>query len=253
MSDKDEGYASRLTGESQAPLRLRRAERVLRDRTGQMGLLLEEPYDPGNLSATLRTAEALGIQHVHVVRQQPWKLRRKVTQRAERWLTLHRWASIEEALEAIRASGHRVMVASLAPGTRPLDSVSVEGRLVLAFGNESQGVSSTLTRRADGCFWIPTLGFTGSLNLSVSVAVALWELRRRQIAGRGRAGDLPPDELAELRETWYRSLAKGRAYRERDYLSWLGRVEPEEWEGPPPDRRNVEEDDDSSPAGGGTL
>jgi tRNA (guanosine-2'-O-)-methyltransferase len=238
-----------------APARLRRAERILRDRTGDLAILLEEPYDPGNLSATLRTAEALGLQNLHVVRAEPWHVRRKVTQRAERWLSLHRWRALEPCLEALRREGYRLEVAAVGSGARPMDRVDPRGRLVLAFGNESLGASRALLEAADGAFWIPMLGFTGSLNLTVSVAIAAWEIRRRQIEARGRAGDLGESELGALRETWYRRLAKGRPYHEREFLSWLGKVEPEGEPGPPPDRRETEvrQGADDHPEGGDPL
>lgn len=241
MPIRDKGFPPSPPEESAPPARLRRAERVLRDRTGELALLLEEPYDPGNLSATLRTAEALGIQNVHVVRAETWHVRRKVTQRAERWLSLHRWRSLSPCLESLRAGGYRVEVAALGSEARPLHRVDPAGRLVLAFGNESLGASRELVEAADGVFWIPMLGFTGSLNLAVSVAIAAWEVRRRQIEARGRAGDLSEDERAPLRERWYRRLAKGRPFHEREFLSWVGRVEPEEERpGPPADRRELE-------------
>jgi tRNA (guanosine-2'-O-)-methyltransferase len=230
---------ARLRPEDGAPPpRLRRAERILRDRTGDLAILLEGPSDPGNLSATLRTAEALGIQNVHVVRRDRWHIRRKVTQRAERWLTLHRWNELAPALAVLRSERYRVLLACLEPGAERLDRVDAGGRLVVAFGNESAGASRELTEAADGHFWIPTHGFTGSLNLSVSVAISLWDIRGRQVAGRGEAGDLSEETRAALRERWYRSLAKGRADRVRDYLSWIGRVAADEEEGPPPDRRS---------------
>jgi tRNA (guanosine-2'-O-)-methyltransferase len=224
--------------EGEPPARLRRAERVLADRTGDLVLLLEEPYDPGNLSATLRTAEALGVQTIHVVRAEPWRIRRKVTQRAERWLTLHRWRRLDEALGFLREEGFRILVAGLGPGAFPLGQVDPGGRLALAFGNESAGASPDLLARSDGEFWIPTLGFTGSLNLSVSVAIALWEVRRRQIEARGRPGDLPEPLRTALRRDWYRHLAGGRAFLETTYRSWMGHVDPTPPGGPAPDRRN---------------
>jgi tRNA (guanosine-2'-O-)-methyltransferase len=212
---------------------------VLRDRTGDLALLLEEPYDPGNLSATLRTAEALGIQNVHVVRAKRWHVRRRVTQRSDRWITVRRFGRVGEALEALRAEGYRIVVAGLGRGSVELSRVDPLGKLAVAFGNESVGASRELLAGADGEFWIPTLGFSGSLNLSVAVGITLWDLRGRQIAGRGKPGDLPDEVLAELRESWYARLARGKTNREWDFRDWLGRVEPTDREGPPPDRRKT--------------
>jgi hypothetical protein len=51
-----------------APRRLRKAETVLQRRTARLLLVIERATDAHNQLAVLRTAEALGVQHVHIIR-----------------------------------------------------------------------------------------------------------------------------------------------------------------------------------------
>jgi hypothetical protein len=61
----------------EAPARLRRAEAILRARTGRFALVLERVSDSFNQSAVLRSAEAFGVQHIFVV--EPTVLRNEST------------------------------------------------------------------------------------------------------------------------------------------------------------------------------
>ena len=74
---------------------------------------------------------------------------------------------------------------------------------------------------ADATFLIPTSGFSGSLNLSVAVALVLYD---RLLGRRGAAlpeGDLDETEKAALRAAWYQQLAHGNPGREREYETYL--------------------------------
>lgn len=205
------------------PRRLARAEAVLAARRRSLCVVLEDAHDPHNVSAVLRTCEALGIQDVHLVaeREDATILNPKVTIGAHRWLTLHRHRGSEAAIAALRAAGYRLFVSHLDDGATALPDLPPQARAAYVFGNESSGVTARWIASADATFVIPTSGFSGSLNLSVAVALTLYD----RLLGRPGAtlppGDLDPEAQAELRAQWYAELARGNPVRQREYEAHL--------------------------------
>lgn len=173
--------------------RRERIEAVLARRTRRLALATEGVHDPHNSAAVIRTADAFGVQAVHVVEGGcRFAASRKVTQGAHKWVDLAVWSRPEPFVERMRAEGRAVLVAAM-DGARRLGELTLERPLALVFGNESEGVSPRMRGLADGAFAIPMHGFAESLNVSVAAAIATFALRA------GGAGDLDPDELRVLR------------------------------------------------------
>ena len=206
-----------------APRRLARAEAVLAQRRRSLCVVLEDAHDPHNVSAVLRTCEALGIQDVHLVAEQQdvTILNPKVTIGAHRWLTVYRHHGSETAIGVLRAAGYRLCVSHLDAAATPLPELPADLRTAYVFGNERSGVTARWLAAADATFLIPTSGFSGSLNLSVAVALTLYD---RLLGRRGAAlpdGDLEENEKAALRAAWYRQLAHGNPDRACEYEGYL--------------------------------
>jgi hypothetical protein len=111
-------------------------------------------------------------------------------------------------------------VADFGEDAVPIDSVPLSDRVVLVVGSEQRGVSETLREAADGHFFLPTVGFTSYLNVSVATAIACWTLDRR-MRGEGLRRPLDPDDRARLREVWYDRLAKGNRGRAAIHRAFL--------------------------------
>jgi tRNA (guanosine-2'-O-)-methyltransferase len=171
----------------------------------------------------LRTCEAFGIQDVHLVAEEQLDaiLNPKVTIGAHRWLTLHRHHGSAAAIEALRAAGYRLYVSHLDAAATPLPQIDARERAAYVFGNERSGVTARWIEAADATFVLPTSGFSGSLNLSVAVAVTLWDRTMGRPGATLPAGDLDDAAKAALRRDWYAALAHGRPDRERDYAAYL--------------------------------
>jgi tRNA (guanosine-2'-O-)-methyltransferase len=198
-------------GAGGAPRRLERAEAVLRARRRGLTVVLEDAHDPHNVSAVLRTCEAFGIQDVHLVAEQQAEslLNPKVSIGAHRWLTLHRHHGSAAAIAALRQAGYRLYVSHLDEAATQLPELQPAGPAAYVFGNERSGVTEHWLQAADATFVIPTCGFSGSLNLSVAVALTLYD----RLLGRPGAA-LPPGDLDDpardaLRARWYEELAHG--------------------------------------------
>lgn len=184
-----------------------RLEQVLRRRLLTVTVVLENLYDPHNGAAVLRTCEALGLLEVHVVEgSEPFFFSRKVSQSAHKWLNVHLYSSIDECVTHLQGCGFTCWAAVPPPlhGSPPRDHPLEErGQVALVFGNEHAGLSARALELCERRFSIPLQGFTESLNLSVSVAVALsrvTEERRRALAGRS---ELDGPALERLRAGYY--------------------------------------------------
>ena len=204
-----------------APTRLRAAERALAERSRSMVVLLDDLVNPRNASAVIRTSEALGIQEIHIVQQEGRAdLERTVTMLAERWLDLFWYRDIESAVSALRARGYRILVSDYSRGAEPLEDVPLADRVAVAFGSEQRGVSPALHAAADGFFFLPSVGFTSYLNVSVMAGISLYTFDQRMRA-EGLRRPVAPEDRAQLRQAWYAALAKGDDRRAREFKGWL--------------------------------
>lgn len=183
--------------------RKQRIEAVLDARTTEVTVVLEDIHDEHNAAAVLRTAEACGLTEVHVIaRSVDFRVSRKVSQGAHKWLDVVHHVDAAAASEALRRDGYRVFAADVQPGAAPLSTIPIEGPVALMFGNEHAGLSSAARDAADARFTVPMRGFVESLNISVACAVSLYGVieRRRQA---GALGPLDPATRARLRAAWY--------------------------------------------------
>ncbi|WP_206832233.1 TrmH family RNA methyltransferase [Alicyclobacillus fructus] len=191
--------------------RLLRLREVLMRRTSYIAVAMEAVDDGHNQAAILRSAEAFGVQHVAVIEgQQPFHPSKGVTQGAHKWLTIHRMASVGDAIDALHAKGYQVYATDLGEGAVPIEEVDLARPTAILFGNEKDGVSPEARERADGRFFIPMAGFVQSFNVSVAAAIALYELTRRARAVAGDRYTLDGSERHQLFVTWcLRSLHGG--------------------------------------------
>jgi len=200
------------------PERIARIDQVIAARLGSVVAAVEDTYDPHNAAATIRTAEALGLQELHVIEPgQRFPAAQGVTRGAHRWIDLHRWTDAEAAIASLKARGFRVLVTApprvMDPGgpsarTGPTASVTVEDvdiaqPLAVLFGNEHDGVSPRAIAASDGAIAVPMFGFTESFNLSVTVGLAISRLAARRRAYIGSLGDLEEARRAHLRARWF--------------------------------------------------
>lgn len=190
--------------------RLFKYRQVLARRCDNPAVVLEDCNDPHNATAVLRSCDAFGLQRVHVVTtRNAFKVNRRISQGTHRYIDLRVHEHIDQAYAALRADGYRIFASELGRArVHDLGEVAqarAAGPIAVVFGSESQGISPAAAAGADAFFLIPMLGFTESLNLSVSVAVTLYALRQEALLADA-AGDLSPARQTALYEQWIRSL-----------------------------------------------
>jgi tRNA (guanosine-2'-O-)-methyltransferase len=191
--------------------RRKRIDDVVAQRTRSVAVVLDRLEDNFNMAAVLRTCEGLGILEVHVVENPdvPFEPNGAVTQGCDKWLDIARYRDFAACRKALAGRGFALWASTVRPEATPLEEVRWDGKVALIFGNERYGVSDDVLRSADGTFWIPMRGFSGSFNISVAAAMVLSHAMRSR-----PAGDLTPEEAAALK---YRYSALSVKQRKRLY------------------------------------
>lgn len=188
------------------PERRERLLSVLNKRQAGLTVVLENVQDPHNISAVMRTCDAVGIQEIYVLnnkipRHKKWGA--KSSSSAAKWLTVHQFSDVTECMTALRQKYDKIYTTHLATDAVSLYDIDFAGSVALIFGNEHSGVSDEVRELADGNFIIPQVGIIRSLNISVACAVSIYEaLRQKTIAGHYEKRNLPDAQFDSLLEQW---------------------------------------------------
>ncbi len=205
----------------------RRMREVLAWRTRHVVLVLEDIYQPQNASATLRTAEILGLLDIFIVENRnAYRLNPDVTLGANKWVNLHRFRQPQTdntaaAIAHLRQRGYLLVATSPHKAGYPPEAIPLERPLAFWFGNELEGLSAQALDAADMYVRLPMFGFTESYNISVSVAITLYTVVRRLHASQV-PWRLTPDEQEEVLLTWYRRVI-GSKWRHIEADFWRRR------------------------------
>ena len=173
-----------VTPRQLGPTELKRLHRSWNRRTDQrLALLLDGLQSPFNVGAIVRTAAALGIDHLYVAGSTPSPSHVKAGKTAlgtERYLSWTTFPSGSAAVDAVHDDGYAVIGLELAEGAVPLHELILGDRAVcLAVGHEDHGLSSPTLAGCDQVAFIPQIGRVGSLNVATATGIAMYELRRR--------------------------------------------------------------------------
>lgn len=148
----------------------------------QIIVALNQVEDARNLGAIVRTVEAMGCDGVIIPKHRSagmteWAIR--TAQGAAAWLPVARVGNLGDALEELKQQGY--WVAGLdGSGKKQLKDVNYNSKVVLVAGGEDAGLGERVKKACDDVVAIPLNGRTPSLNVSVSVAMALYEILRQK-------------------------------------------------------------------------
>lgn len=159
---------------------------VIRQSQPDLTVVLENIYDPLNISAVLRSCDAVGIREVFVVYTKAYLdkrglvLGKKTSAGAFKWIDVYVFDDLDECFRRVRARYGRILATYLGEASQSLYELDLSIPTALLFGNEDEGVSREALALADGNFLVPQAGFSESLNISVACAVSLFEARRQR-------------------------------------------------------------------------
>lgn len=163
--------------------RRNKIEAVLSKRQNDITVVLENVFDPHNISAIMRNCDAVGIGEIFVLntklpRHEKWGF--KSSRSAIKWVTVHQFTNVQECITAVKNKYKSLLTTHLSSDAVSLYQLDLTQSIALVFGNEQNGISEELKKGSDGNVIIPQVGMLHSLNISVACAVTLYEAFRQK-------------------------------------------------------------------------
>ena len=167
------------------PERFEKLHAILCKRQPDLTVITDYVHKGRNLSAIVRTADAVGIGDVHcVVGDKEYRSFRGTAQGSHRWVKVQRHPSVDLPVRALQSQGFQVVAAHLSPEAKDFRAIDYTRPTALLMGAEKEGVSDSGSALADVHITIPMVGMVESFNVSVAAGIILSEAQRqRQLAG----------------------------------------------------------------------
>ncbi|MDN3707068.1 RNA methyltransferase [Myroides ceti] len=181
---------------------------VLQNRTKHFTIAVEDIFQLHNTSAVMRSCEVFGIQELHVIEQKYGKtIDKEIALGAEKWVDIHRYNSNQSCVDELRKKGYQIVATTPHTDAHFLEDFDITKPSALFFGTERLGLSEDIMKQADTFIKIPMVGFTESLNISVSAAIIIQDLTNR-LRRSDIAWQLSEEEKIEKRIDWARKSIK---------------------------------------------
>ncbi|CAI0793003.1 tRNA (guanosine(18)-2'-O)-methyltransferase [Serratia entomophila] len=174
---------------------------MLATRQPDLTVCLEQVHKPHNVSAIIRTADAVGVHQVHAV----WpttRMRTLVSSAAgsNSWVNVKTHRTISDAVGHLKAQGMQILATNLSARAVDFREVDYTRPTCVLLGQEKTGITEEALALADRDIIIPMIGMVQSLNVSVASALILYEAQRqRQNAGLYRRERSMLDEEEQQR------------------------------------------------------
>ncbi|GAD80963.1 tRNA (guanosine(18)-2'-O)-methyltransferase TrmH [Vibrio ezurae] len=164
-----------------SPERYQKIVSVLNSRQADLTLCLEQVHKPNNVSAVVRTADAVGLHKIHAV----WPNERMQTlghtsAGARNWVEVETHETTQQAYQSLKAQGMQILVTNLSDKAVDFREVDYTIPTAIVLGGEKYGTSDIAIEMADQDIVIPMLGMVQSLNVSVASALILFEAQRQR-------------------------------------------------------------------------
>lgn len=190
------------------PRRKERFSHVLSQRTKHFTVATEDVYQLHNTSAVIRSCDVFGIQEVHIIEEVNTKrIDREIAMGAQKWVDLNRYHSVKEAISNLKSKGYKIVATSPHRNDTLLKDFDVTEKSCFFFGRETEGLSQEVIDNADSFLKIPMVGFTESLNISVSAAIILQEVTSK-LKQTDIVWKLSSEEVLEKRMDWCKKTIK---------------------------------------------
>ncbi|WP_203258552.1 TrmH family RNA methyltransferase [Hyunsoonleella ulvae] len=148
--------------------------KVLAQRTKHFTVAIEDVYQLHNTSAVIRSCDVFGIQDVNIIEEQNTKrIDREIAMGAQKWVDLNRYNSVKSCITDLKQNGYQIVATTPHINDCDLQDFDVTKKSCIFFGRETEGLSDEVLNAADSYLKIPMVGFTESLNISVSAAIIL--------------------------------------------------------------------------------
>jgi len=193
------------------PARHARLSAILDRRQPDLTVLVDSLTKPHNVSAVVRSCDAVGVGELHAVSRGPdFNPHRMTSGGARRYVRIRTHPDLDAAFRHLRAGGFRILAADLDPRAVDFREVDYTLPTAILLGTELDGVTPEASAAADATVFIPMMGAVPSLNVSVAGAIILYEAQRQRAeAGLYDRPRIDPELRRKLLFEWgYRRLAE---------------------------------------------
>ena len=188
--------------------RRERFKKVLAKRTKYFTVATEDVYQLHNTSAVMRSCDVFGIQEVHIVEEVNSKsIDREIAMGAQKWVDLNRFHTTKSCIEDLKTKGYQIVATTPHVEDCDLIDFDINRKSCFFFGRETEGLSQQVIDEADCFLKIPMVGFTESLNISVSAAIILQHVTA-QLRKSNINWELTEEEIIEKRFDWIKKTIK---------------------------------------------
>lgn len=179
-----------------SPERYLRINQMLDKRQPDLTVIMENVHKNHNLSAVVRSADAVGVHEMHAV----WltkkaRLSGGTALGSQNWVKIHNHRSMDDAISTVREQGMQVVVTHLSEHSVDFRDIDYTKPTAILLGQEKYGVTERALAQADHHVMIPMVGMVQSLNVSVAGAVMFYEAQRqRELAGMYQSPQMSAQE-----------------------------------------------------------
>jgi tRNA (guanosine-2'-O-)-methyltransferase len=192
---------------------------VLENRTNHFTIAMEDVYQLHNTSAVMRSCEVFGIQELNVVEQKYGKrIDSEIAMGAQKWVDINRFNNMQNCIDNLKEKGYQIIATTPHNDSCLLQDFDISKPSAIFFGTEKEGLSEEVLSQADGFLKIPMVGFTESLNISVSAAIVIQDLTAR-LRRSNINWKLSDDEILAKRLAWAKNSIKDIQRIEERYYS----------------------------------
>jgi len=205
--------------------RLNKMKKILYSRQKDLLVFMDNVYSNHNLSAIIRTADAVNVGKVYYRHEKNQKLNDNITMGAHNWVFNEYVEDIENFYKSMK--NYQIVVTALDDDSVDFREVDYTIPTLIVLGNELNGVSKESLKYATKKVIIPMCGMTQSLNVSVASGVILYEAQRqRSLKGMYDIKQLDDETIKKTLKKWgYDDIIAKELKRPRQKQYADGRVE----------------------------
>ena len=216
-----------FTSYKQMPLLPRRYERlksILNKRMSNLTILIENVEKPHNLSAIIRSCDAVGVLEAYAIfNKEKFLTFNSTAQGSQKWVQINQYKETSEAIKILKNKGFKLYGTNLNPKSIDYKDCNFTGPTAFVLGAEKWGISEEASNLMDVHIHIPMRGMVESLNVSVAASILLFEaIRQRQVTNC-----IPESGEGMSKETYKKKIFEWAYPEVADWCKSEGRKYPE--------------------------
>lgn len=186
--------------------RKQKIDQVLAKRQKSLTMVMDNIWDPHNVSAVLRSCDAFGVSDVHLYyTTSKWPdLGKKSSASAKKWIRRTRHIDPAAMIDGLKQEGGQILRTGFSETARPVMDFDFTKPTAIILSNEHNGTAPEVAELVPDEIYIPMQGMVQSFNVSVAAAIILYQaFVQRNAAGMYDAPSFDEEELEQLKREWY--------------------------------------------------